>query len=71
MVWQHGVTLRSAYGSAPRDLHAALELIASGRCDVERLVTHRLPLREIQAGFALMLGGGDSRKVIVDPRLDA
>ncbi len=69
--WQHDVTLTSSYGSAPRDLHAALELIAGGRCDVERLVTHRLPLGRIQEGFALMLGGRDSLKVIVDPRLDA
>jgi L-iditol 2-dehydrogenase len=69
--WQHGVTLMSSYGSAPRDLHAALELIAGGRCDVDRLVTHRLPLGRIQEGFALMLGGRDSLKVIVDPRLDA
>jgi L-iditol 2-dehydrogenase len=68
--WQHDVTLLSSYGSAPRDLHAALELIAGGRCDVDRLVTHRLPLAEIQAGFALMLAGRDSLKVIIDPRMD-
>ena len=69
--WQNDITLTSSYGGAPRDLHAALELIAGGRCDVQQLVTHRLPLERIHEGFGLMLGGRDSLKVIIDPRLTA
>lgn len=68
--WQRDVTLTSSYGSAPRDLQEALELIASGRAEVDRLVTHRLPLSQIQAGFEQMVRGGDSLKIIIDPRLD-
>lgn len=68
--WQRDVTLTSSYGSAPRDLHEALELIASGGAEVDRLVTHRLPLSQIATGFDLMGGGGDCLKIIIDPRLD-
>jgi len=69
--WQSDVTLTSSYGSAPRDLEQALRLIADGRCELDRLVTHRLPLGQTQQGFEIMLRGGDALKVIVDPRLDA
>lgn len=69
--WQRDVTLTSSYGSSPRDLEEALELIASGRTNVDQLVTHRLPLNEIRTGFEMMLQGGNCLKIIVDPRLDA
>jgi len=68
--WQSDIALISSYGSAPRDLEAALEAIAAGRLDVESLITHRLPLGQVQAGFRLMLEGGAALKVILDPRLD-
>jgi L-iditol 2-dehydrogenase len=68
--WQSDVTLISSYGSAPRDLREALEAIAGGRVHVESLITHRLPLAQVQAGFRLMLEGREALKVIVDPRLD-
>jgi L-iditol 2-dehydrogenase len=69
--WQRGVTLTSSYGAAPQDLGDALESIASGRLDVTRLITHRLPLGEIRSGFEMMIAGGDCLKIIIDPRLDA
>lgn len=68
--WQRDVTLTSSYGSAPRDLRDALELISSGGADVRQLVTHRLPLSGVQSGFEMLLRGGDCLKIIVDPRLD-
>ncbi len=68
--WRNGITLTSSYGAGPADLRLALELIASGRVEVERLVTHRLPLAEVQKAFGLMLSAEDSLKIIIDPRLD-
>jgi L-iditol 2-dehydrogenase len=67
--WQHEATLASSYGAAPRDLAEALDLIATGRAAVDRLVTHRLPLEQIQRGFTLMLEARDSLKIVIDPRL--
>ncbi len=69
--WRSGITLTSSYGAAPADLRRALEFIKSGRVEVDRLVTHRLPLGELQRAFELMLRGEDSLKIIIDPRLDA
>lgn len=68
--WHHQAALVSSYGAAPGDLAEALDLIASGRAAVERLVTHRLPLGRIQEGFGLMLEAKASLKIIIDPRLD-
>ncbi len=69
--WRNDVTLTSSYGAGPADLRLALDLIASGRVNVAALVTHRLPLREVQRAFAMMLQGEGSLKIIIDPRLDA
>ncbi len=67
--WRHQATLISSYGAAPGDLAEALDLIAAGRADVERLVTHRLPLERIQDGFGMMLEAKESLKIIIDPTL--
>lgn len=69
--WRNDVTLTSSYGAGPRDLELALDLIASGRVEAERLVTHRLPLEQTQDAFAMMLRGDDSMKIIIDPTLDS
>ncbi len=68
--WRNDTTLTSTYGAAPRDLVEALDVIASGRADMDQLVTHTLPLGEIQRGFEMMVEGKESLKIIVDPRLD-
>jgi len=68
--WRNDVTLASSYGAGLVDLVQALELIAQGRVNVSQLVTHRIPLAQVQHGFELMLAAGDSLKIIVDPRLD-
>ena len=60
------ITVTSSYSAGPGDMGAAFELIASGRIDPSRLVSHRLPLEE--AGRALELqrrAGG--LKVVVEP----
>ncbi|NIM50881.1 MAG: alcohol dehydrogenase catalytic domain-containing protein [Gemmatimonadales bacterium] len=69
--WRNDVTLTSSYGAGLGDMTEALDLVASGRVDVAPLVTHRLPLSEVQRGFELMLQARDSLKIIIDPRLDA
>ena len=66
-LWRREVTIRTAYGAAPDDLATALDLIAVGRVHVDDLVTHRLPLDEIERGFALVAEADESVKVIVEP----
>lgn len=69
--WRNDATLSCSYGAGPADLMQALDLIAGGRAPVDQLVTHRLPLSAIQHGFEMMLAGGKSLKIVIDPRLDA
>ncbi len=68
-LWWKGVKVLSSYAAAPADLALALELIRSGRVRVKEMVTHRLPLEEIQRGFDLVRRAKDSIKVIIDPTL--
>lgn len=66
-LWRREVTVRTAYGAAPADLHTALRLIATGRIQVTDLITHRLPLQDIARGFALVAAADESVKVIIEP----
>jgi L-iditol 2-dehydrogenase len=58
--------LIGASDSRPEHVVQVLELMAEGRIDWERLISHRLPLTEIQAGLALMQNK-QSLKVLVYP----
>jgi L-iditol 2-dehydrogenase len=71
LFWHHQAAIVSSYGAAPADLVNALALIAEAHLDPAPLVTHRIPLADIQHGFQLMLDARNSLKVIVDPRLDS
>lgn len=48
------VTITSAYSSSPGDLRIALDLLASRRVQVDRLISHRLPLERFAEGVVLM-----------------
>lgn len=45
----------------------AIEMLAKRRIDAERIVTHRLPLREYKEGIELVRSGKDSIKVLLEP----
>jgi threonine dehydrogenase-like Zn-dependent dehydrogenase len=49
-------------------MQTALDLIAARRVDVVGMVTHRLGLAETQQGFEMVIEGGDSLKVVVEPQ---
>jgi Zn-dependent alcohol dehydrogenase len=59
--------LGSIYGSSKpeRDFPATLALYRSGRLPLDRLVSHRLPLDEVEHGFELMRSG-DALRVVLD-----
>lgn len=66
-LWRREVTVRTAYGAAPSDLEAALDLISTGGVAVADMVTHRLPLDRIAEGFALVAKADESVKVVIEP----
>lgn len=67
-VWRKEVTITSSYAGSPRDIFAAIELIASGRIDVEDMITHRLPLDRTGEGFSLVVEATGSMKVVIEPQ---
>jgi L-iditol 2-dehydrogenase len=54
LLYQQELTLSSTYSSSPQELPLALDLLASRRVRVDRLVSHRLPLERFAEGVALM-----------------
>ncbi|HUU01867.1 MAG TPA: zinc-dependent dehydrogenase [Myxococcota bacterium] len=65
--WRNGITLVPSYAGSPADCAEALDLIAGRTVSVAEMVTHRLPLSQIQEGFRLVAQGDESIKVIIEP----
>jgi len=59
--------LGSMYGSSrpERDFATTLDAYRSGRLPLDRLISHRLPLDEVEQGFALMRSG-EALRVVLD-----
>jgi len=65
--WRNEITVTSSYGAAPVDLEEALELIKNGKINVKDMITHILPLDQIQKGFKIVSDAGESLKVVLRP----
>jgi L-iditol 2-dehydrogenase len=68
LFFRNDVTLTTSYAGSPADHWRASQLIRAGVLDINRLITHRLPLGETQEGFRLVAEAGDSLKVIIEPQ---
>jgi L-iditol 2-dehydrogenase len=66
--WRSLVTITSSYANDPDDLREAMDLIGSGKIDVNKMITHRFPLAETQEGFKLMTTPNNSLKIIIEPQ---
>mgnify|MGYP006115699299 FL=1 len=56
IVWSEAVVTGSncyAYSGREKDFDAAIELIASGKVDATKIVSHRLPLAEVVEAFRI------------------
>lgn len=67
--WRKEIKIISSYYCGPDDLRESFRLINSGEVIVADLITHRLPLKEIEQGFRLVTEGTESIKVIVNPNM--
>ena len=66
--WRNEMSIVSSYGAAPVDLEESLELIKNGKVSIDKMITHRVALDDIQKGFDLAAGAGESLKVVVVPK---
>ncbi len=69
LFWRNEISLVSSYAGDFRDHMTALELISSGRLQVQEMITHRLKLSETGYGFQLVTKAQDSIKVIIEPQI--
>jgi L-iditol 2-dehydrogenase len=67
--WTKEIQILTSYYCGPPDIVDAIERIESGAIDVDDMITHRLPLKDITKGFQLVLDGKESIKVIIKPNL--
>ncbi|HOI95732.1 MAG TPA: zinc-dependent dehydrogenase [Syntrophobacter fumaroxidans] len=65
--WTREIRILTSYYCGPPDIDDALKLLESGRIEVEDMITHRLPLRDIAKGFQLVIDANESIKVIIKP----
>jgi L-iditol 2-dehydrogenase len=65
--WRNEIRMFTSYGAAPVDLDESFKLISGKKVKVSDMITHRLPLSEIQEGFRLVAEAKDSLKVIIKP----
>jgi len=66
-LWWKGINILSSYAASQSDLFTALALISTKRINVSDMITHRLPLEDIQKGFQLAINSTNSIKVIIEP----
>jgi len=67
-LWNKQVTTVSTYAGAGKDITDAIDLLSSKKIDVNDMISHKLPLKEIQKGFKLAAEAKKSMKVIIDPQ---
>lgn len=65
--WRNELTVTSSYGAAPVDLEEALELIKDKKIEADKMITHKLPLGDIQKGFQIVAEAKVSLKVVLIP----
>lgn len=68
LFWRSERKFISSYAASPADHLEALDWIKSGRLNLEKMITHRLPLKDAALGFRLVSEAKDSVKVIIYPQ---
>ena len=65
--WRKEIRIITSYYCGPPDIEESLDLIKNKNINVEDLITHRLPLKDTDKGFKMVLNGTESIKVIIKP----
>lgn len=65
--WTKETRILTSYYCGPPDIKEALALLAERSVEVDSLITHRLPLRDIVRGFRMVIEGEEALKVIIRP----
>ncbi len=66
--WRKEIRILTSYYCGPPDIEEAINLISNEDIIVDDLITHRLPLKDTDKGFKMVLDGTSSLKVIIKPQ---
>jgi L-iditol 2-dehydrogenase len=67
ILWTQEIKVLTSYYCGPPDITEAIKLLEAGTIEVDDMITHRLPLEDIEKGFRLVIEGQESIKVIIRP----
>lgn len=65
--WRKEIRVITSYYCGPPDIVDAIKLIEEKTIEVDDMITHIFPLKEIVEGFRLVIDGTESLKVIIKP----
>jgi L-iditol 2-dehydrogenase len=65
--WRKEIRIVTSYYCGPPDIEEAIKLIEKKSIELEDMITHRFPLKDIEKGFQTVLDGSESLKVIIRP----
>jgi len=63
--WRNEISITFSYGATTEDIRETLDLITSDVIDVNKMITHRVSLSDIQRGFGLVSEANESLKVVI------
>ena len=66
--WRKEIRILTSYYCGPSDIEEAINLITKRNIKVDDLITHRLPLKDTDKGFKMLLEGTESLKIIIKPQ---
>lgn len=64
--WQKGATLMNSYAASPEDHREALEFMRTGKVQLNKMISHQLPFKEIGKGFEMVAKAENSLKIVID-----
>jgi len=64
--WRNSINLTHSYGASPQDVAQAIDLLRKGEIKGDKLITHKLNLKDAALGFRLVAEGGESLKVVIE-----
>jgi len=65
--WRNSITITHSYGASPQDLAQAIDLLTKAAIPVDKLISHKLSLKDAGQGFNLVAQAGECLKVIIKP----
>ena len=65
--WRKGIKITHSYGNSPADAQEAIALLCKRSLPVNKMITHRLKLKDTGAGFKLVAEAKECIKIIITP----